>query len=56
MTDNGTQMTSNSFKDSVDGLEADHLRTAYNHPATIGKIERYHRTVKDEDVFPKVYN
>jgi len=56
LTDNGTQMTSNGFKDYVEGLEVDHLRTAYNHPETIGKIERYHRTVKDEDVFPKGYD
>lgn len=55
LTDNGTQMTSNRFKNYVEGLDADHLRTAYNHPETIGKIERYHKTVKDEDVFPKGY-
>ncbi|MBS3788791.1 transposase, partial [Candidatus Bipolaricaulota bacterium] len=30
LTDNGTQMTSNGFKEYVDGLDADHLRTAYN--------------------------
>ena len=56
LTDNGTQMTSNAFKEYVEGLEVDHLRAAYNHPETIGKIERYHRTVKDENVFPKGYD
>ena len=56
LTDNGTQMTSTRFKEYVKSLDTDHLRTAYNHPETIGKIERYHRTVKDEDVFPKGYD
>ena len=56
LTDNGTQMTSNRFREYVDGLEVEHLRAAYNHPETIGKIERYHRTVKEEDVFPKGYD
>ena len=56
LTDNGTQMTSNRFREYVDGLEVEHLRAAYNHPETIGKIERYHKTVKHEDVFPKGYN
>jgi len=56
LTDNGTQMTSRRFKEYVKSLDTDHLRTAYNHPETIGKIERYHRTVKDEDVFPKGYD
>ena len=56
LTDNGTQMTSNRFREYVDGLEIKHFRAAYNHPETIGKIERYHRTVKDEDVFPNGYD
>jgi len=56
LTDNGTQMTSNRFKEYVDGLEVDLLRAAYNHPETIGKIERYHKTVKHENVFPKGYD
>ena len=56
LTDNGTQMTSNRFREYVDGLEVEHLRAAYNHPETIGKIERYHKTVKHEGVFPKGYD
>jgi len=56
LTDNGTQMTSSRFKEYVRSLDTDHLRTAYNHPETIGKIERYHRTIKDEDISPKGYD
>lgn len=56
LTDNGTQMTSNRFKGYISDLGADHLRTAYNHPETIGKIKRYHRTVKEKDVFPEGYD
>jgi len=56
LTDIGTQMTSTRFKEYVKSLDTDHLRTAYNHPETYGLIERYHRTVKDKDVFPKSYD
>ena len=55
LTDNGSQMTSHSFREYVRALQVKHLRTAFRHPETIGKIERYHRTIKEEDVFPKAY-
>ena len=55
LTDNGSQMTSHSFRENVGALRVKHLRTAFRHPETIGKIERYHRTIKEEDVFPKGY-
>lgn len=56
LSDNGTQMRSNDFKEYVEDLKIEHIRTAYRHPETIGKIERYHRSVKEEDVFPEGYD
>lgn len=47
LTDNGTQFVSHAFKRFLKGLKIRHVRTAYRHPETNGRLERYHLTLKD---------
>ena len=46
-TDNGTQFTSTRFIETLN-----RRRTAYNHP---GSIERFHRSLKEEEVWTAGY-
>jgi putative transposase len=48
VTDNGAQYTSKRFKQYLKQQGVEHIRTAYKHPETNGKIERYHRTLKEK--------
>ena len=49
-TDNGTQFTSTRFIEILGRLGITHRRTAYNHPEGNGLIERFHRSLKEEEV------
>ena len=49
-TDNGTQFTSTRFVETLARLGIKHRRTAYHHPEGNGYIERFHRSLKEEEV------
>lgn len=46
--DNGSQFVSRQFKRLLRRLQIEQVRTAYRHPETNGRLERYHLTLKDE--------
>jgi putative transposase len=54
-TDNGTQFTSTRFVDTLSRLGITHRRTAYNHPEGNGLIERFHRSLKEEEIWLNEY-
>jgi putative transposase len=54
-TDNGTQFTSTRFIETLGRLGITHRRTAYNHPEGNGLIERFHRSLKEEEVWLHEY-
>ena len=47
LTDNGSCYVSNAFKEFIHGQKMGHVQGAPYHPQTQGKIERYHRTMKN---------
>jgi transposase InsO family protein len=47
LTDNGSCYVSNAFKDFIHQQKMGHVQGAPYHPQTQGKIERYHRTMKN---------
>lgn len=47
LTDNGSCYVSNAFKEFIGQQEMGHVQGAPYHPQTQGKIERYHRTMKN---------
>jgi putative transposase len=47
LSDNGPCYVSGELADDLDELEMDHVRGAPYHPQTQGKIERYHRSLKN---------
>jgi putative transposase len=49
-TDNRTQFTSTRFMETLARLGITHRRTAYHHPEGNGYIERFHRSLKEEEV------
>jgi putative transposase len=54
-TDNGTQFTSTRYLETLRQLGITHRRTAYNHPEGNGRIERFHRSLKEEEVWLHEY-
>jgi len=54
-TDNGTQFTSARFMETLARLGITHRRTAYHHPEGNSYIERFHRSLKEEEVWPTEY-
>jgi putative transposase len=54
-TDNGTQFTSSRFMATLARLGITHRRTAYHHPEGNSYIERFHRSFKEEEVWPAEY-
>jgi transposase InsO family protein len=47
LTDNGSCYISSEFKKFIDEVDLGHVQGAPYHPQTQGKIERYHRTMKN---------
>jgi putative transposase len=54
-TDNGTQFTSRRFVETVAELGITHRRTAYHHPEGNSYIERFHRSLKEEEIWVQEY-
>ena len=54
-TDNGTQFTSSRFLETLARLGLTHRRTAYHHPEGNSYIERFHRSLKEEEVWAAEY-
>ena len=54
-TDNGTQFTSTRFMQTLSRLGITHRRTAYHHPEGNSYIERFHRSLKEEEVWVHEY-
>ena len=54
-TDNGTQFTSTRFLETMRRLGITHRRTAYHHPEGNSYIERFHRSLKEEEVWTAEY-
>ncbi len=55
LTDNGPAMISKRFRDYIAQSSFVHLRTKSHHPETIGCIERFHQTLKYEEVWGAMY-
>ena len=54
-TDNGTQFTSTRFLETLARLGITPRRTAYHHPEGNSYIERFHRSLKEEEVWTAEY-
>jgi hypothetical protein len=54
-TDNGTQFTSARYVETLNQLGITHRRTAHNHPEGNSYIERFHRSLKEEEVWLNEY-
>jgi putative transposase len=54
-TDNGTQFTSARYVETLNQLGITHRRTAYHHPEGNSYIERFHRSLKEEEVWLNEY-
>ncbi len=54
-TDNGTQFTSARFLETLARLGITHRRTAYHHPEGNSYIERFQRSLKEEEVWTAEY-
>lgn len=53
--DNGSQFTSRRFVQTLKTLAITSIRTSYRHPQSNGKMERWYRTLKEEEVWPNEY-
>ncbi|MCW7755345.1 IS3 family transposase [Desulfobotulus sp. H1] len=54
ISDNGPQFIAKDFKEFVRIAGMTHVRTAPFYPQSNGKLERYHKTIKNECIRPKV--
>jgi putative transposase len=52
---NGTQFTSSRFMETLAQLGITHRRAAYHHPEGNSYIERFHRRLKEEEVWTSEY-
>jgi transposase InsO family protein len=55
ISDNGSQFISKDFKELLIMLEIGHTFTRANHPQSNGKLERFHRTLKNEHTRRSAY-
>ena len=54
VTDNGTSFLARAFRSHIDGQYA-HVRIQYRTPTQLGLLERFHQTLKTEEVYWKLY-
>ena len=55
ISDNGGQFISKDFKEFIRLSGFSHIRTSVAHPQSNGKLERYHRTIKSEEIRKRSY-
>jgi len=55
VTDNGPSFVARRFGEYVQGLYS-HVRIAYRTPTHLGLLERFHRTLKEEEVYWRLYD
>jgi transposase InsO family protein len=53
ITDNGPQFIAKDFKEFIRLWQTTHVFTSPHYPQSNGKLERYHRTLKEEAIRPK---
>ena len=53
ISDNGPQFISKDFKEFLRLWQTQHVRTSPYYPESNGKLERYHRTLKEQAIRPK---
>ena len=54
VTDNGPSFLARAFRRHIDG-DYTHIRIAYRTPTQLGLLERFHQTLKTEEVYWKLY-
>jgi len=54
ISDNGPQFIAKDFKEYIRIAGMTHVRTSPYYPQSNGKLERYHKTIKNECIRPKV--
>ena len=54
VTDNGPSFLAHSFRRHIDG-DYTHVRIQYRTPTQLGLLERFHQTLKTEEVYWKLY-
>ena len=54
VTDNGPSFLSRQFEGHI-AVSFDHVRTRYRTPEQLGLLERFHRTLKEEEVYWHLY-
>lgn len=54
VTDNGSSFISRRFRHHTDGRYG-HVRIQYRTPTQLGLLERFHRTLKEEEVYWRIY-
>lgn len=54
VTDNGPSFIARAFQQHIDGQYA-HVRIQYRTPTQLGLLERFHQTLKTEEVYWKLY-
>jgi putative transposase len=53
ITDNGSQFVAKDFKAFIRHFQTSHVFTSPHYPQSNGKIERFHRTLKEQAIRPK---
>lgn len=53
ISDNGPQFVAKDFKEFVRQWQTTHVRTSPHYPQSNGKLERFHRTLKEQAIRPK---
>lgn len=55
VSDNGPQFISRKFRQKLQGLPFRHIRARSHHPQTTGMVERYHQSLKYEEIWLNEY-
>ena len=55
ISDNGSQFVSKEFKEYMKQKSLIHIRTSVAHPQSNGKLERFHKTIKQESIRKNSY-
>jgi len=55
VSDNGPQFTSRRFREYLQSAPFRHVRARSHHPETLGMVERFHQSLKYEEIWPNDY-